>query len=93
MYLQTGEEHQWMTQLRNSMGVEAAHRYPAAGAPSEPRTAKASLKDHDDLAPTLKGRARTGAVRVLSLLRPAWRTSARGGGMGPDRSNVQEPVS
>lgn len=69
MYLQTGDEHQWMTQLRRSMEAEATSRLTDTWNPGEGRRAKGRLMGHDDFGTSLRCRARAVASRVLDLLR------------------------
>lgn len=69
MYLQTGDEHQWIKLQRQSMEVETTSRLTTTWNSGENRRTKGRLVGHDDFGTSLNGRVRAAAGRVLDQLR------------------------
>ncbi len=69
MYLQTGDEHQWLTQQRRSMETEAASRLATTESPGESRRTKEKIATHEDFGTSVGDPARATAGWIGVLLR------------------------
>ena len=70
MYLQTGEEHQWLTQRRRSMEAQAARQLATTAGPTKSQRTKERMATHEHSTTSVGDPVRAATGRIGGLLRP-----------------------